>query len=169
MRCHLVPEHPGLTARLLYRRIRAYRTARRMVVAGALLSGLAVLPACGSMRIGETADPIVTGSIKPQPVALQVTGGDAPDGVSPGDWTQAKLALEQALASPDKAASIPWDNPGTGARGTATPIGAAGADGCRDFRIGLVNTAGEQWVQGSACKDSRGMVNLTQVRLLGRA
>lgn len=140
-----------------------------MVVAGSLLAGLAFLPACGTMRLGEPADPIVTGSIKPQPVALRVAVGDAPEGISAGDWMQAKLALEQALASPDKAASIPWGNPGTGARGTATPIGATGADGCRDFRIGLVNTAGEQWVQGSACKDSRGAVNLSQVRLLGRA
>ncbi|OYX88331.1 MAG: hypothetical protein B7Y84_08895 [Azorhizobium sp. 32-67-21] len=92
-----------------------------MVVAGGLLAGLAVLPACGTMRLGETADPIVTGSIKPQPVALRVAVGDAPEGISAGDWMQAKLALEQALASPDKAASIPWDNPGTGAAAPRRP------------------------------------------------
>lgn len=159
----------GRTLRLLYTRIRAGGPTRRMVVAGGLAASLAALPACGSLRLGEAADPIVTGSIKPQPVALTVPVGDAPEGIASGDWAQAKLALDQALASPDKAASIPWDNPRTGARGTATPLGTTGGDGCRDFRIGLVDTTGEHWVQGSACKDGKGAVTLNQVRLLGRA
>lgn len=127
------------------------------------------LAGCGAMRLGEPADPMVTGSIKVQPASLPLPSGEAPTGIAAGDWAQAKLALDQALASPDKAASIPWDNPKTGARGTATPIGAAGADGCREFRIGVVGTAGEQWVQGAACKDGKGAVSLSQVRVLGRA
>ncbi len=121
------------------------------------------------MRLMEPADPMVTGSVKVQQAALSMPEGDAPSGIAPGDWAQAKLALDHALASPDKAASIPWDNPKTGARGTATPIGAAGADGCREFRIGVVGATGEQWVQGAACKDAKGAVSLSQVRVLGRA
>ncbi|MEW6255536.1 MAG: RT0821/Lpp0805 family surface protein [Pseudomonadota bacterium] len=111
----------------------------------------------------------MTGSVKIQQAALTVPEGEAPSGIVASDWAQAKIALDQALASPDKAASIPWDNPKTGARGTATPIGSAGADGCREFRIGVVGAAGEQWVQGSACKDAKGGVSLSQVRVLGRA
>ncbi|MEP9378897.1 RT0821/Lpp0805 family surface protein [Aquabacter sp. CN5-332] len=126
------------------------------------------LPGCGALRLGE-ADPMVTGSIKVQPVSLPVPAGDAPSGIATSDWAQAKLALDQALISRDKAASIPWDNPKTGARGTATPIGASDADGCRDFRIGVVDGTGEHWVQGSACRDTKGAVSLSQVRVLGRA
>lgn len=173
----LVLANSGRTVRLLYTRILAARPTRRVVFAGGLAASLTLLPACGALRLGEAADPIVTGSInpmstgtiKPQLVALTVPAGDAPDGISGGDWAQAKLALDQALASPDKAASIPWDNPRTGARGTATPIGGTGSDGCREFRIGLVDTSGEHWVQGSACKDGKGAVTLNQVRVLGRA
>ncbi len=136
--------------------------------AGLLLCML-LLPGCGAMQFGETADPIVTGSIKVQPVSLPVPAGDAPPGIATGDWAQAKMALEQALSSRDAAPSIPWDNAKTGARGTATPLGTAAADGCRDFRIGVVDTRGEHWVQGSACRDAKGAVSLSQVRVLGRA
>ncbi|WP_164738468.1 RT0821/Lpp0805 family surface protein [Aquabacter cavernae] len=134
-----------------------------------MLAAIWALAGCGALRLGEPADPMITGSIKVQPASLPVPSGEAPSGIAAGDWAQAKLALDQALASPDKAASIPWDNPKTGARGTATPIGTAGADGCREFRIGVVGTGGEQWVQGAACKDGKGAVMLSQVRVLGRA
>lgn len=137
----------------------------RMVAISALLS--CAVAGCGILRFAEPADPIVTGSLKAQPAVY--SADDAPAGIAGGDWALAKSALQQAIASSDTGASIPWDNPKTGARGTATPIGAATADGCRDFRIGVVDATGEQWVQGAACRDAKGTVSLSQVRVLGRA
>lgn len=169
MRRHLVLAFPSRAARLLYKAVRGTRPAGRALTAGGLLLCLAALPGCGALRLDDGSDPIVTGSVKVQPVSLPVPEGSAPSGIVASDWAQAKLALEQALSSRDKAPSIPWDNPKTGARGTATPIGTTDAAGCREFRIGLVDGTGEHWVQGAACRDAKGALALSQVRVLGRA
>lgn len=113
-------------------------------------------------------DTLVTGSIRPTPAAYRVPEGTAPAGVATADWTQAKLALDQALAAHEKDVSIPWENRDSGARGTATPIGAATASGCRNFMISLVDgKSADRWIQGEACKGRAGIV-LSQVRVLGR-
>lgn len=113
-------------------------------------------------------DALVTGSIRPQPVSLPISQGEVPAGIAVGDWIQARVALDQALAAKEKGASIPWDNKATGARGTATPLGAVKENKCRDFRIGVVDAKGEHWIQGEACSDANG-TTLSQVRLLGQA
>lgn len=110
----------------------------------------------------------MTGSIRPTPAAYHVPEGAAPKGIAAGDWVQAKLALDQATAAHGKDLSIPWENPETGARGTATPIGAARASGCRDFMISVVDGKGDRWVRGEACRSGKGLV-LSQVRELGQA
>lgn len=165
----MVISYPGRSARPLYKGVVPFRPAVRIGRGAGLLLCLWALQGCGALRLAEPADPMVTGSVKVQHAALTVPEGEAPTGIAPGDWAQAKLALDMALASPDKAASIPWDNPKTGSRGTATPIGTAATDGCREFRIGVVGASGEQWVQGAACKDGKGALSLSQVRVLGRA
>lgn len=129
---------------------------------------LLLLSACGSLRLPDD-DTMVTGALKVQPVALRLPKGDPPDGILASDWTQATAALGQALSAREPGASIPWDNPATGARGTSTPFGEVRDTGCRDFRIGIVGTSGEHWVQGEVCKDTTGAFSLSQVRVLGRA
>lgn len=139
-------------------------------MAGAcLLAALLAVPLAGCASVPlQDDDSLVTGSIKATPASLPVPDGPAPKGIAPGDWTQAKLALDQALAARDGDVSVPWDNPETGARGTATPVGPTQA-GCRAFMISLVDgKTPDRWVQGEACK-SRGGTVLNQVRLLGRA
>ena len=143
-------------------------TAVRRASFGSVAAFSLALAACGTVQLPEV-DPIVTGSLKAQPASLPMPQGPAPDGIAPSDWAQAKIALDQALSVRELGASIPWDNPLTGARGTSTPLGALKDNGCRDFRIGIVDTKGEQWVQGEACERSRGAIDLAQVRVLGRA
>ncbi len=125
------------------------------------------LGGCASIGLRDD-DALVTGSIKPMPVSLPVSQGDAPGGIAASDWLQARLALDQALASKEKGASIPWDNKVSGAHGTATPLGDMKDNKCRDFRIGVVDKKGEHWVQGEACTGANGTI-LSQVRLLGQA
>lgn len=136
-------------------------------VAGAGLVA-AALAGCSTLPAADE-DLMVTGSVRAHPASLPVPQGAAPSGVAPADWTHAKLALEQALAAREKDASIPWENRDSGVHGTATPIGAARNDGCRDFMISLVDgKVADRWVQGEACKSRSGLV-LHQVRVLGRA
>lgn len=142
------------------------REGLRLVFGAWLL--VATLSGCSSLP-GLDDDTLVTGSVKPTPASLKLPEGAAPKGIAAGDWMQAKLALDQALAAREKDVSIPWENRETGAHGTATPIGAARAGGCRDFMISLVDgKVADRWIQGEACKAASGVV-LQQVRILGRA
>ena len=125
------------------------------------------LAGCASVSMRDD-DALLTGSIKPLPVSLPVSQGEAPAGIAAADWIQARIALDQALASKEKGASMPWDNKITGTHGTATPLGAVKANKCRDFRIGVVDKQGEHWIQGEACSDANG-TTLSQVRVLGQA
>ncbi|QRG08514.1 hypothetical protein EZH22_09620 [Xanthobacter dioxanivorans] len=128
---------------------------------------VAALGGCSTVGAMDE-ETLVTGSVRPTPAAYHVPEGAAPSGVSAGDWAQAKIALDQALAARSKDASIPWENRDSGARGTATPIGTARGSGCRDFMISLVDgKAADRWIQGEACKGRSGTV-LSQVRVLGR-
>lgn len=122
---------------------------------------------CSTFGIGAD-DALVTGSISPQQVSAPLPEGEPPKGIAASDWVQAKLALDAALADPKSGASVPWENKATGASGTSTPLMAAKGDGCRDFRISIVDRSGDRWVQGQACRAKSGTV-LQQVRLLERA
>lgn len=138
-------------------------------VGGTLLLALAL--ACGACSAVPLAgdDDLVTGSITPRPVTQRSGANPPPQGVSSTDWQAATKALEQALASPESDISVSWENAETGARGTATPIGAMHAGGCRDFMIAVVTQdVADRWVKGAACRGPRGTV-LSQVRLLGEA
>jgi len=76
------------------------------------------------------------------------------------DLAYARDAASDVLTKGDKDASQSWENPETGARGSVTPLAQAYSadDGriCRDFLASYVNGATESWLQGAACKSSRG-------------
>jgi surface antigen len=126
------------------------------------------LPACGlalallgggcsfSYQLGslfedkEAAASNNTGSLKPAVVAQPVSelGSDA-------DLAFARVAVSEVLARGGKDASMPWENPRTGARGTVTPIASAyNQDGvvCHDFLASYVRPGSEAWLQGEACR-----------------
>ena len=63
------------------------------------------------------------------------------------------------LASGGKDASVPWQNPQTGASGNITPLDTSySEDGqpCRDFLASYVHGAAQDWLQGAACRTSSG-------------
>lgn len=102
---------------------------------------------------GSSSD--TTGSITPPP------GSKEADELPPaGDLAFARAAVKEVLTRGGKDASQPWENPATGARGTVTPIAQAYANGsqtCHDFLASYVNGPKEAWLQGEACRPSKGV------------
>ena len=75
-----------------------------------------------------------------------------------GDLVIARAAVSEVLTKGGKDASMPWENPNTGARGTITPLASAySQDGvtCRDFLASYVKSGTESWLQGAACRFGR--------------
>jgi surface antigen len=94
-----------------------------------------------------------TGSISPPANAKQAEL--PPD----ADLAFAKAAASDVLTHGSKDASVTWENPRSGARGTVTPIASAYTqDGhiCRDFLASYVQGSSQAWLQGEACKQPKG-------------
>ncbi|HEY4982950.1 MAG TPA: RT0821/Lpp0805 family surface protein [Pseudolabrys sp.] len=95
-----------------------------------------------------------TASITPPPGTKQVSNLP-PD----ADLAFARVAVSEVLSRRAKDASVPWENPRSGARGTVTAIASAYTqDGqtCRDFLASYVNGSSQAWLQGEACKQRKG-------------
>jgi surface antigen len=74
------------------------------------------------------------------------------------DLAYAKAAASEVLKRGEKDASLDWENPSTGARGTVTPMASVYVqDGqtCRDFLASYVNKTEQSWLQGEACQEAR--------------
>jgi surface antigen len=84
--------------------------------------------------------------------------GSGPN-LAEGDLAIARAAASEVLSRGGKDASLPWENPQTGARGTVTPIASAyNQDGfvCRDFLASYVKDGNEAWIKGEACRQHQG-------------
>jgi len=95
-----------------------------------------------------------TGSITPPPGTKQVS--DLPPDA---DLAFARVAVSEVLSRGTKDASVPWENPHSGARGTVTAIASAytqEGQTCRDFLASYVNGSSQAWLQGEACKQQKG-------------
>lgn len=108
-----------------------------------------------SLNMRDT-DPSATGSIAAQ--ARPPAGGS----VSPRsevDLAYARAAASDALARGGKGASVPWQNPQTGAGGNITPLASSYSEGgrrCRDFLANYVHGGSQDWLQGAACRTAAG-------------
>jgi surface antigen len=142
-----------------YRLYSGYVPARlwRGVSAAAVLTAAL---ACGGCSLSYQLDSFfgggkseTTGSIKPRPGTKQAHALP-----SDGDLVYARAAASEVLRRGKKDASLPWENPRSGARGTVTPIASAYTEGghtCRNFLASYVNGDAETWLQGEACKQGR--------------
>lgn len=96
-----------------------------------------------------------TGSITPPPGTKEVSQLP-PD----HDLAYARAAVTEVLSRGSKDASVPWENPRSGARGTVTPIASAYTENgqtCRDFLASYINGSEQSWMQGEACKQPKGV------------
>ena len=95
---------------------------------------------------------LTTGSITPPPLAKQA--GKLPA----DDLAYARAAASEVLRRGKKNASLPWENPHSGARGTVTPIASAytaGGHTCRNFLASYVQGRNEAWLTGEACQQGK--------------
>jgi surface antigen len=101
--------------------------------------------------------------------AVRSEGGKRGSGadIAEGDLAIARAAASEVLARGGKDASLPWENPQTGARGTVTPIASAYTqDGfvCRDFLASYVKDGTEAWIRGEACRQHKGRWEVRALR-----
>jgi surface antigen len=83
----------------------------------------------------------------------------ATDTLAQADWVFARAAITEVLDKDGNHVSAPWENPGTGARGTVTPLASAytrEGTTCRDFLASYVKNGSESWLEGSACRARHG-------------
>ena len=75
------------------------------------------------------------------------------------DLAYARAAVPDALARNGRDASVPWQNPNTGAGGNITPLATAyteGGQSCRGFLASYEHGGSQDWLQGAACRTDQG-------------
>lgn len=138
-----------------------------MVTAGVLGLGLLTGGCSFSYQLGslfgkdeEKTEVAATGAIPLKPSATRPLAGLPPE-------ADLKFARATAAEVMSKDSSAPWENPGSGARGTVTPLAAAyDQEGrtCRDFLASYVRRGAEAWLQGEACRAEAGAWEVRSIR-----
>src|SRR5438067_930485 len=111
------PRYKGTRKARLWR-LRATAIALSLTL-GAATSGCSLSYKLDSFMGKESEKPEHTGSILPPPAPKPAQSVAASS--TENDLAYAKAAAAEVLARHEKGASQPWENPGTGARGTVTP------------------------------------------------
>ena len=98
-------------------------------------------------------------------------GGDAVAAATPSqaDLAYASAAASDVLARGGRDASVPWQNPQTGAGGNITPLATAYSEGglpCRDFLASYVQGGSQNWLQGAACRTTSGAWQVKRLKPL---
>ena len=104
---------------------------------------------------GKTDEARLTGALKPAAPAIKPVADLPPE----GDLIIARAAVSEVMSKGGKDASVSWENPQTGARGTVTPIAAARSeDGltCHEFLASFERDGSSSWMQGEACRADKG-------------
>jgi len=124
-----------------------------------------------SLLAKDDADGDQTGSISRRPGdAASRTADAAPP--SEADLAYARAAASDVLARSGKDASVPWQNPNTGAGGNITPLATSYTEGglpCRDFLASYVHGESQDWLQGAACRTSQGNWEVKSLKPLKRS
>ena len=148
MRCYR-----GCPAARLWRRLPA---ATFTLVLALSVGGCSFSYQLDSM-FGRKDDAGQTGSLQhPAAPALKPVADLPPE----ADLVIARAAVSEVMSKGGKDASVSWENPQTGARGTVTPIASArsGDDGqtCHEFLASFEREGSSSWMQGDACRANKG-------------
>ena len=160
------PRYKGTRKARLWR-LRAKAIALALTL-GAATSGCSLSYKLDSFMGKESEKPEQIASARPAATPKPSPSAAA---AAETDLAYAKAAAAQVLARSEKDASQPWENPGTGARGTVTALAAAYTqDGfqCRDFLASYIREGAESWLQGDACRMHRGKWTVRTLRPLKR-
>jgi len=99
-------------------------------------------------------DASLTGALQRAPAIKPVA--DLPP---EADLIIARAAVSEVMSKGSKDASVSWENPQTGGRGTVTPIASArSGDGltCHEFLASFEREGTSSWMQGEACRANKG-------------
>jgi surface antigen len=157
-----LPIYNGTPGASLCRRPRT-RLASVAATVAIALSSSACSYKLDSMFSRDADKPETSGSLAPGQVATAAGSAET-------DLAFAKVAATEALARTGDV-SVPWENPGTGARGTVTPLASAYTqDGfvCRDFLASYVRKGSESWLQGEGCRIHQGRWEVRHMKPLQR-
>ncbi|MCC3245655.1 hypothetical protein LG047_10015 [Methylocystis sp. WRRC1] len=139
----------------------AARIAAALMAAGALSGCSIAIPMSSSSAMWGGGAEDVTGSI-PKPGGLKLSRA-----LDPEDLRRAAAAMSTALDPQGSGASVNWDNPQTGAKGSFTPVGQAyPLDGkiCRAFLADVTADESHEKLQGAACREKTADWALTEVK-----
>lgn len=124
------------------------------------LGGCSVAVPMGSSALWKGAPEETTGSIRKSALTLSRA-------LDAEDTRRAVAAMGTALDPQGSGASVNWDNPQTGAKGSFTPVGQAyPLEGkiCRAFLADLAVSETQEKLQGAACREKSSEWALTEVK-----
>jgi surface antigen len=121
-----------------------------------------------SLVSSDESGPQVTGTINPSANA----SSGAPSKHSSQaelDLAYARAAATDALTRGSRDASLPWQNPHSGARGNITPLATSYSEegmACRDFLASYMHGDSQDWLQGAACRTTSGTWEIRRLKPL---
>jgi surface antigen len=85
------------------------------------------------------------------------------------DLAYARAAATEALSRGSRDASLPWQNPHSGARGNITPLATSYSEAglaCRDFLASYMHGDAQDWLEGAACRTASGTWEIKRLKPL---
>jgi surface antigen len=116
----------------------------------------------------DESGPQVTGTISP---STNASAGTRPKSSSHAelDLAYARAAAAEALSRGGRDASLPWQNPHSGAGGNITPLATSYSEAgmaCRDFLASYVHGDSQDWLEGAACRTTAGTWEIRRLKPL---
>jgi surface antigen len=143
-----------------------------LVRSAAAILSLIALSGCSyqlaSLVSTDDSGPQATGSIKVSDNAPSA----APPKASPQaelDLAYARAAAADALSRGSRDASLPWQNPHSGARGNITPLATSYSEAgmaCRDFLASYMHGDVQDWLEGAGCRSASGTWEIKRLKPL---
>ena len=115
----------------------------------------------------EDGGPQVTGTINPPAGAAIASHKASPQAEL--DLAYARAAAMEALTRASRDASLPWQNPHSGARGNITPLATSYSEAgmaCRDFLASYIHGDAQDWLEGAACRTGSGTWEVRRLKPL---
>jgi surface antigen len=110
----------------------------------------------------------VTGSINASDKATAGSPAKAPPQAEL-DLAYARAAATEALSRGSRDASLPWQNPHSGARGNITPLATSYSEAgmaCRDFLASYMHGDAQDWLEGAGCRSASGAWEVKRLKPL---
>ena len=116
----------------------------------------------------DESGPQATGTINPPAKASSGTPSKS-SSQAELDLSYARAAAAEALSRGSRDASLPWQNPHSGARGNITPLATSYSEAgmaCRDFLASYMHGELQDWLEGAACRTATGTWEIRRLKPL---